>query len=124
MSEIRLRRELPAEWFVPDYWVASFPRGKQAACRLVDNGLWKRLHGGYGLARLRESNTPDAVRKLRKSDREKPSRQRSRWGRPMAADTLSTDANHGLWDMGTHLSSYITHRASGIPGVNPNGIPG
>jgi len=79
MGEIRLRRELPAAWYVPDYFVVGFPKGKRLAARLVAAGLWKRLDGGYEFAWLQRGNSPDDVRKQRKADREKPSRQRPKW---------------------------------------------
>jgi hypothetical protein len=71
MSESR-NRELPAEWFVPDFWVANWPDaerpsvGRKMARTLCDVGLWERVPGGYRYAVIQDCNTPEAVRKLRK----------------------------------------------------------
>jgi hypothetical protein len=68
LGEHRFKRDLPAEWFIPDWWVASHPSGTRTAKLLVAQRLWKRLDGGYGFAWIRECNTPDAVRRLRKRE--------------------------------------------------------
>ena len=70
LAEIRGRPGLPSEWFVPDWFVRSWPGGANAAKNLVDVELWKRVQGGYLFAWIRDSNTVEAVAKRRKYDRE------------------------------------------------------
>jgi hypothetical protein len=79
MSEIHNRRgddAIPADWFIPDWWVASFPKGKQLANYLVKVGKWKHVQAGYAYLIIQPGNTPEAVRRIRKHDRDKKSRQR------------------------------------------------
>jgi len=82
MRQVRDRHEpLPAQWFVPDHWVKAWFSSPQlagrAASRLVRAGLWERVDGGYGFAWLRDQNTPDAIRRTRKRERDKKQAQRS-----------------------------------------------
>lgn len=74
LGQHRFKRDLPAEWFIPNWWVASQRGGTRIAKNLVTQRLWKRMDGGYGFAWIRDSNTPDAVRRLRKreADKKKP----------------------------------------------------
>jgi hypothetical protein len=64
MHEVHNQRErlLPAEWFVPDHFVRSWPNGARAASKLVQVGLWERGDGGYCFKWIRPQNTPDALR--------------------------------------------------------------
>jgi len=74
MAQVRGQRvELPAEWFVPDHFVRSWDNGRGAtiAKGLVRVSIFARvddtgLESGYRFAWIRDNNTPDAVRKLRK----------------------------------------------------------
>jgi hypothetical protein len=79
MSQIRGRpeAEVPAEWFIPD-WVIRGWGAQRVAHQLCAEGLFTRLQGGYSFGWIRSGNTPDAVRRKRKADREKPSRQAGR----------------------------------------------
>ena len=71
------KRDLPAEWFVPDHWVRRWPNGARAAGRLVQVGLWERADGGYYYKWIRPQNTPDALRATREMERKKKDRART-----------------------------------------------
>lgn len=78
MSQIYNRRgesAIPDDWFVPDWFVAGITGGKRHANYLVRVGKWKRVPAGYQYLQIQRGNTPGAVAKARKADREKPSRQ-------------------------------------------------
>lgn len=80
MSQIRNRRGdqvVPEDWFVPDWFLASIRGGKRAASYMVGVGKLKRVRGGYRFLYIQPGNTPEAVRKLRKHERDKKSAQRS-----------------------------------------------
>ena len=69
LGQVRGRRiELPAEWFVPDHFVRGWDNGHGPAIAkgLVSVGLWEQVRGGYRFAWIRDSNTPDRVREVRK----------------------------------------------------------
>ena len=75
-TRYRPEDEIPAEWFVSDHWVRGWPNGLRLAARLVDNGLWVRIPGGYAFDWIQKRNTADAVRAKRKKEREKKARGR------------------------------------------------
>jgi hypothetical protein len=79
MSQVRGRPEsdIPIEWLVPDHWVRGWPNGSRTAAKLVKHALWQRVQGGYRFAWLRNVNEPDAVRTIRKRERDKKRRSRS-----------------------------------------------
>jgi hypothetical protein len=79
MHEVRNQRQrlLPAEWFIPDHFVRSWPNGARAAGRLVQVGLWERADDGYYFNWIRDQNKPDTLRARRAMEREKKDRARS-----------------------------------------------
>jgi hypothetical protein len=80
MGQVRGRpeSEIPVEWFVPDEYVRGQRNGTRLANGLVRQGMWERVDYGYRFAWIRKGNTPDAVRTIRKNEREKKARQRAR----------------------------------------------
>jgi hypothetical protein len=77
LGQIRGRPEsaIPAEWFIPDEWVNGQYDGARLAVALIGVGLWARVERGYRFAWIRDGNTTDTVRRLRKNNRERPSRR-------------------------------------------------
>jgi hypothetical protein len=74
------RGELPAEWFIPDHFIRGWDdgRGPRIAKALERVGILARVdHGelerGYRFVWIRECNTPETVRKLRKRWRDEKS---------------------------------------------------
>jgi hypothetical protein len=74
MAQVRGKRgDLPLEWFIPDHFIRGWDdgRGPRIAKGLERVGIWERvedgpLERGYRFAWIREGNTPDTIRKLRK----------------------------------------------------------
>ena len=78
MDQVRYRpAKIPAEWFIPDHWVRSWPNGARVAARLVSTGLWERVEGGYRFGWIRPENTADHVRAERKRKATEKARQRA-----------------------------------------------
>jgi hypothetical protein len=71
-------RQIPDDWFVPDFFVNCFCRGKgkQLAAYLVREGKWKRVEAGYRYVNMQKVNTTDSVRAVRERERLKKQRQR------------------------------------------------
>jgi len=67
----RPEHEIPQEWFISETWVRGWPNGLRLASRLVENGLWVRIPGGYAFDWIRTRNTADAERTRRKKERDK-----------------------------------------------------
>ncbi|WAJ43130.1 hypothetical protein OK015_18085 [Mycobacterium sp. Aquia_216] len=80
MGQIRGRpeEEIPVDWFVPDEFVRGQHNGTRLAKGLIAQGMWERVEHGYRFAWIREGNKPDAVRTIRKRERDKKPRQRAR----------------------------------------------
>ena len=78
MSRVRHRpeREIPREWFIPDWLVRGWGSTRQAN-DLVRAGVWEPVAGGWRYAWIRWPNTPDAMRSQRKREREKWARKQS-----------------------------------------------
>jgi hypothetical protein len=70
-ARYRPEHEVPPEWFVSDQWARGWQNGSRLAARLVENGLWFRVPGGYKFDWIRPRNTADAVRAKRKKERDK-----------------------------------------------------
>ena len=70
-------REIPAEGFIPETWVRSWPNGIRLANRLVRVGLWIEVDGGYRYGWIRWQNAVDAVRIQRKRERDKWARKQA-----------------------------------------------
>lgn len=77
MGQVRGRpeSEIPTEWFIPDEWVNGQHNGPKLARGLIAVGMWERVRHGYRFAWIRDGNTAEYVRRRRKIDRDKPSRQ-------------------------------------------------
>jgi hypothetical protein len=77
MHEVRYRpeAEIPAVWFIPIEWVRGQHQGVRLANRLVDQGVFGRVDGGYRFDWIRWRNTPDAVRRQRKRERDKKAKR-------------------------------------------------
>jgi hypothetical protein len=83
MSKVRYRpeAEIPAEWFVPYHFIKWWPNGPRIAAGLERQSIWERARdadrNGYRFGWIRSQNTPDAVRRQRKHEREKKAKQRA-----------------------------------------------
>jgi hypothetical protein len=73
MAQVRYRpsAEVPEEWFIPVEWVKGQHSGIRLANKLVEQGVFVKVFGGYGFRHIHPQNTPDAVRKQRNKERDK-----------------------------------------------------
>lgn len=77
--------EIPLEWFIPVEWVRGQFGGVRLANRMVTQGIFGKVAGGYRFAWIAQHNTADAVRAQRKRERAKWDARMARRRQPDAA---------------------------------------
>ena len=76
-------RAYKSEGFVPEWFVAGWPKGKQLATKLVNAGLWKRDHqdgeDGYRFHDWHHIHDPaDEIERQREKGRERQRKRRAK----------------------------------------------